>query len=136
MILWRDELSVGVEQIDAQHKELLQQFDQLLSACRQGKGSEEVLHLLDFLDEYVVTHFHDEEQLQKQSGFPDFDQHHREHQAFVAKLEELKNRMHNDGSVLLDHVLDANKMLLDWLIRHISVRDRAVGKHLKDLSMV
>ncbi len=136
MILWRDELSVGVEQIDAQHKELLQQFDQLLSACRQGKGSEEVLHLLDFLDEYVVTHFHDEEQLQKQSGFPDFDEHHREHQAFVAKLEELKNRMHNDGSVLLDHVLDANKMLLDWLIRHISVRDRAVGKHLKDLSMV
>lgn len=136
MILWRDELSVGVEQIDAQHKELLQQFDQLLSACRQGKGSEEVLHLLDFLDEYVVTHFHDEEQLQKQSGFPDFDEHHREHQAFVGKLEELKNRMHNDGSVLLDHVLDANKMLLDWLIRHISVRDRAVGKHLKDLSMV
>jgi hemerythrin len=136
MILWRDELSVGVEQIDAQHKELLQQFDQLLSACRQGKGSEEVLHLLDFLDEYVITHFHDEEQLQKQSGFPDFDEHHREHQAFVAKLEELKNRMHNDGSVLLDHVLDANKMLLDWLIRHISVRDRAVGKHLKDLSMV
>ncbi|MBV5350516.1 hemerythrin domain-containing protein, partial [bacterium] len=76
-ITWREDLAVGVEQIDDQHKELLARFDLLLSACKQGKGSEEVLHLLDFLDEYVIRHFGDEEQLQKKIGFPDFTAHSR-----------------------------------------------------------
>lgn len=132
-IVWREELALGVPAIDDQHKELLNRFDQLLTACKQGKGSEELQHLLGFLDEYVQTHFADEEQLQQQSGFPDFEGHRREHQAFVGRLQELKQRMAADGGVLVDHVLDANKMLLDWLIRHISARDREVGKHLKSL---
>lgn len=132
-ITWRDELALGVPAIDDQHKELLNRFDQLLTACKQGKGSEELQHLLGFLDDYVLLHFRDEEQLQQQSGFPDAEGHRREHQAFVARLQELKQRVSTDGGVLVDHVLDANKMLLDWLIRHISVRDREVGKHLKSL---
>lgn len=130
-ITWRDELALGVPAIDDQHKELLNRFDQLLTACKQGKGSEELQHLLGFLDDYVLLHFRDEELLQQQSSFPDAVGHRREHQAFVARLQELKQRVSTDGGVLVDHVLDANKMLLDWLIRHISVRDREVGKHLK-----
>lgn len=130
-IVWRDDLALGVEQIDSQHKELLVRFDLLLSACKEGKGSGEVLHLLDFLDEYVVTHFRDEEVLQRQSGFPGYEDHHREHEAFIARLADLKRRMHVEGGVPIDLVLDTNKLLLDWLIRHISVRDREVGKHLK-----
>lgn len=130
-ISWRDDLSLGVEQIDSQHKELLARFDLLLTACKHGKGSEEVLHLLTFLDEYVVKHFGEEEVLQRQSGFPGYEDHHREHEAFIARIAELKCRMRDDGSVQIDHVLDTNKLLLDWLIRHISVRDREVGRHLK-----
>jgi hemerythrin len=134
-ISWRDDLSIGVELIDSQHKELLARFDMLLTACRQGKGSEELLHLLNFLDEYVVSHFGDEEVLQRQSGFPGYDDHHREHVAFIGRVAELKERMRSDGSVQIDHVLDTNKLLLDWLIRHISVRDREVGRHLKSHAM-
>ena len=129
-VSWREDLSLGVEQIDSQHKELLARFDMLLAACKQGKGSEEVLHLLSFLDEYVVQHFGDEELLQRQSNFPGFESHHQEHQAFIGRLAELKKRMRTEGAVQIDHVLDTNKLLLDWLIRHISVRDREVGRHL------
>ena len=130
-ISWRDDLAIGVEPIDSQHKELLARFDMLLTACKQGKGSEEVLHLLHFLDEYVVSHFGDEEVLQRKSGFPGYEDHHREHESFIGRIAALKERMRSDGSVQIDHVLDTNKLLLDWLIRHISVRDREVGRHLK-----
>ncbi len=134
-ISWRDDLSLGVEQIDDQHKELLARFDMLLAACKQGKGSEEVLHLLSFLDEYVVKHFGDEEVLQRQSKFPGYESHHREHETFIERIAELKGRMRSEGGVQIDHVLDTNKLLLDWLIRHISVRDREVGRHLKSRSI-
>lgn len=130
-ISWREDLAIGVDQIDNQHKELLARFDLLLRSCKEGKGREEVLHLLSFLDEYVISHFGDEEKLQKKSGFPDYEEHHAEHVSFIARLADLKERMRTDGSVQIDHVLDTNKLLLDWLLRHISVRDRAVGKHLK-----
>lgn len=130
-ITWREDLAIGVDQIDDQHKELLARFDLLLRSCKDGKGREEVLHLLTFLDDYVISHFSDEEKLQRQSGFPDYESHHAEHTSFIARLAELKERMRSDGSVQIDHVLDTNKLLLDWLIKHISVRDRALGRHLK-----
>lgn len=132
-IAWREDLAIGVEQIDDQHKELLSRFDLLLTACKMGKGSEEVKRLLAFLDDYVVSHFRDEEKLQQQSGFPGYEEHHREHEAFIERLAELRGRMRDEGEVQIDHVLDTNKLLLDWLIRHISVKDRELGRHLKSL---
>lgn len=134
-ITWREDLSVGVAQIDDQHKELLTRFDQLLVSCKQGKGRDEVMHLMDFLDEYVISHFGDEEDLQKKSDFPDYVAHRREHEAFIGRIAELKKRMRADGGIQIDIVLDTNKLLLDWLIQHISVRDREVGRHLKSQSI-
>lgn len=133
-ISWRDDLALGVDAIDSQHKELLTRFDLLLSACKQGKGRDELLHLLNFLDEYVIQHFGDEERLQVSSAFPDYEAHRREHQAFIGRIAALKERMNSEG-VQLDHVLDTNKLLLDWLIQHISVRDREIGRHLKSRAM-
>lgn len=130
-ITWREDLAIGVDQIDDQHKELLARFDLLLSSCKEGKGRDEVLNLLTFLDDYVISHFSDEEKLQKQSGFPEYESHHAEHVSFIARLAELKGRMRSEGGVQIDHVLDTNKLLLDWLLRHISVRDRALGRYLK-----
>lgn len=130
-ISWREDLALGVEAIDSQHKELLARFDLLLTSCKQGKGSQEVLHLLTFLDEYVISHFRDEEVLQRESGYPGYEAHHREHEGFIARLAELKSRFNSEEGVQIDLVLDTNKLLLDWLIRHISVRDREVGAHLK-----
>lgn len=133
-ITWREELAIGVEQIDSQHKELLARFDMLLNACKLGKGKDELTHLLNFLDEYVVSHFSDEEVLQKQSGFPDYEAHREEHAAFIARVKELKTRMDQDGEITISHLLDTNKMLMDWLLRHITVRDREVGRHIKSQS--
>ncbi len=130
-IKWREELAIGVEEIDNQHKELLERFDLLLTACKQGKGSEELLYLIDFLDTYVVSHFGDEEKLQRQHNFPDYEKHHLEHEAFIARVKELKDRMYSEGGVHIDHVLDANKMLLDWLLRHVTVKDREIGRYLQ-----
>ena len=135
-IAWRDDLAIGVEQIDNQHKELMGRFDMLLSACREGKGGDELRHLMTFLNDYVISHFRDEESLQRKVGFPDYDAHRQEHEAFILRLKGVKQRIDEDGEVLVDHVLDTNKMLLDWLIKHISVRDRAIGRYINQNNTV
>ena len=134
-ISWREELAIGNQRIDEQHRELLERFDTLLAACRRGEGRGELTRLLDFLDEYVVKHFGDEEQLQRESDFPDFQSHHLQHMGFTKRLVELKRTIRAEGEVQVDHVLTTNKMLLDWLVQHISTRDREFGRYLQERSL-
>lgn len=131
-ISWREELSIGNPQIDQQHQELLERFDSLLAACRKGEGKLELVRLIGFLDEYVVRHFGDEELLQKEHGFPDYQSHQLQHLGFVKRLNELKRTIRDEGAVQLDHVLTTNKLLLDWLVQHISTRDRELGEFLRE----
>ncbi len=130
-ISWREELAIGNTRIDHQHQELLQRFDTLLAACRRGEGRAELTRLLDFLDEYVVKHFGDEEQLQRESGYPEFQSHQIQHLGFTKRLVELKRTIRSEGEVQVDHVLTTNKMLLDWLVNHIATRDRELGQFLR-----
>ena len=130
-IEWRESLSIGVEEIDRQHKQLLKHFDQLLRACESGKGIEELKILLGFLDGYVIHHFSDEEIIQRQHGYPGYEAHKREHDAFVARLKALKQETGRDG-VALHHVVETNHLLLKWLIHHISTVDVQLGRFLKD----
>lgn len=136
-ISWRDELAIGNQLIDQQHRELLERFDTLLAACRRGEGKAELLRLIDFLDQYVVKHFGEEEQLQREHGYPDFQSHQLQHMGFTKRLVDLKRGIRDEGGeVQLEHVLNANKMLLDWLVHHISTRDHELGAFLRQKGIV
>jgi hemerythrin len=130
-IEWRDSLSIGVEQIDSQHKQLLKHFDQLLKACETGKGIEELRILLGFLNGYVIDHFSDEEGIQRLHGYPGYEAHKREHDWFIARLQALNQETGREG-VALHHVVETNHLLLKWLIHHISTVDVQLGWFLKD----
>jgi hemerythrin len=132
-IAWRDSLSIGVEDIDNQHKQLLSHFDQLLKACEAGKGLEELKRLLNFLDEYVVKHFKDEESIQRLRNYPGYEAHKKEHESFIARLKTLKQEIGVEG-VALHHLMETNNLLLKWLINHISTVDVQLGTYLKTLA--
>lgn len=129
-IVWRESLSIGVEAIDNQHKELLLRFDRLLNACQSGKGTEELKKLQAFLGEYVHTHFKDEEALQLKYGYPDFEAHHAEHLYFIDQIDKLDAETKREG-ISTHHVIETNNMLLKWLLNHISKVDTKLGAFLK-----
>lgn len=129
-IQWRDSLAIGVAAIDNQHKELLIRFDRLLEACQAGQGVEELKKLLSFLDEYVRTHFNDEEAIQRLNRYPGYEAHRLEHQYFIEQLNKLKSEVQQEG-VATHHVVETNNMLLKWLLNHISKVDMGLGAFLK-----
>lgn len=129
-IEWRDSLSIGVDAIDNQHKELLLRFDKLLNACQAGKGIEELSRLQAFLGEYVHTHFSDEEELQRLHRYPEYEAHRAEHIYFIDKISKLKSETEQDG-VSTHHVVETNSMLLKWLINHISIVDKKLGAFIR-----
>lgn len=132
-IQWRESLSIGVATIDNQHKELLKRFDSLLNACEEGKGNEELKHLLGFLEDYTRVHFTEEEALQKLHKYPGYEAHRLQHSYFINKIKELREETNKNG-FMTHNVIETNSLLLKWLLNHISIVDTELGKFLNSSS--
>lgn len=102
----------------------------MLTACQERKGAEIVNGTLDFLGSYVVEHFSDEEKLQKQYNYPDYENHKKLHEKFIADFTELKNQFNNDGSTLTV-ITKLNRILVQWLMKHIKIEDKKIATYIK-----
>jgi hemerythrin len=126
---WNDNLKIGIPAIDTQHKMLCDMTDNFLDACKSGKGRQEIVNLISFLEQYTIRHFHDEEIVQKQSGYPKFEEHKAIHEAFIKKVHELKEEIVRDG-VSIVTVGKINSVVVDWLLNHIKKEDQELGRYI------
>jgi methyl-accepting chemotaxis protein len=127
---WTGALEVGYSIIDEQHKQLFTAINQLLDACNLGKGGKELKKSLDFLSDYTVYHFDNEEVIQQKYGYPDYPNHHKYHESFKAAVRDLSYRLMQDGPTEL-LITDVRKKIGDWLVSHIQVQDMKLGAYLK-----
>ncbi|NLV92725.1 MAG: hemerythrin family protein [Firmicutes bacterium] len=130
-IAWTPDLAVGVELIDEQHKELFKRINDLFEACNQGKGKEAVAETIDFLEDYVVVHFTDEQALMRRHRYPQYESHKALHDGFVESLKQLKEHLDTEGPGLT-LVLKTNRIVVQWLTGHIRRVDTQFAKFLHD----
>mgnify|MGYP000916868212 CR=1 FL=1 len=130
-IEWNDSLSVGIEEIDNQHKELFRRINNLLDACNEGKGKQAVGDIINFLGEYVVTHFAAEEAYMRKYAYPEYEAHKAMHQGFIQSFGQLKSKFDSEGPGI-QLVLQTNRVVVDWLINHISKVDKKLGEFLSN----
>ena len=121
LISWKDSLSVGINEIDEQHKKLVGLINKLFEAMSQGKSKEIMQAVLGELSNYVITHFATEEKLMKQLGYEEYDYHKQEHKFFIDKLNEFKIKFSSGNEAIS---IDLLNFLKDWLLRHIIGTDR------------
>ena len=131
-IKWTPDLSVGVENIDSQHKVWFEKANNLFLAGKEGKAKEVIVETFDFLDEYTKMHFKDEEEYMAKINYPDLDKQKQAHRKFVADLAKLKeDYQKSGGNIAL--IINANQMIVNWLTRHISTMDKQIGLYVKNL---
>jgi len=127
---WNPLLSIGVEKIDEQHEGLFQKADALFDAGKNGKSKEYIGELFNFLGDYTVTHFKDEEAYMTAIGYPGLAEQKQQHKGFIEHFMALKGEYERSGGNIL-LILNANKMIIDWLTQHISVADKKIGEFAK-----
>lgn len=130
---WTDSLSVGIEQIDFQHKTLINAINELFDACSKGMGRKKITETLEFMKNYTVTHFKDEEEVQRKCGYPDFVNHKKIHDDFVKQVIVYSNRLETEGPNI-SLVVDFNKFVNSWLMEHISNEDKKIGQFINSKS--
>ena len=121
---------MGVDAIDAQHKELRAAADALLAAVERGEGHRDVTKVIVFLEEYVGNHFRMEETYMKRYNYLDYPRHKIEHTAFIQDFYDLRQELDNDG-VTPDLTVRLADWIGEWLANHIGQMDKALGTFLR-----
>lgn len=117
---WSDDLSVGVSEIDEQHKRLVALINALHDAMRSGQGKDALEKTLGELAAYTQYHFTAEEEYMQKFGYPDYASHKKEHDAFVAKVADFQ-QAYTGGRLGLS--IEVMTFLRDWMAGHIRGSD-------------
>ncbi len=130
---WTQDLSVGVEKIDSQHRELFRRINRLVDAIKQSRCKDEIDDTIRFLEEYAAIHFAEEEKYMQETKYADYERHKAHHSTYLAALAELKREAAlprvKGGSY--DLSVTTNQVVVDWIIDHILKVDKKFGEFLR-----
>jgi hemerythrin len=128
--IWTNDLNVGEETIDAQHKWLVDTYNYLMSTYKTDLTSDWLITSLTHLYEYTENHFGYEESLQIKYRFPDYERHKQLHAAFKQSALDLVERVKTEGPSE-DIKLTLNAVIGAWLIKHIKEEDLKLAAYIK-----
>ena len=129
LLEWSDSYLVGIEKLDIEHKDLINRLNQLHNKFyrRQGDRSRIESYLKDIHDR-IQAHFTMEEGMMRDTDYPDFVQHKKEHDAFLGVIDNLINKYRTTPDYSFTQVLE--DILRQWIGNHIAASDHKLGIHL------
>jgi hemerythrin len=95
-ILWDNAYSLGIKQIDHQHKKLFDLVNELYDLEENGNIKEQIRKILYAFHDYTKVHFKDEEDYIASINFPDLENHKIIHKTII---ESLSNIIHTPASL-------------------------------------
>lgn len=133
MLTWTSDLSVGVVEIDDQHKELFDRINRLFAALETRAAEAELRSLFLFLETYVHEHFGNEERYMDDfalHGYASAAHHKSEHHAFIRDLREFKADL-EAAEPSEQFIGEFNKWMRNWWLLHIQHVDQGLGAFLQ-----
>lgn len=131
-MLWKDNYEIGVPLIDVQHKELFRRVESFLQVLRSEVCWEEkvqkVNETLEFMKVYVVEHFRDEEEHQRNIGYPGYEAHKQIHTGMVDYVLEF-SRQYEQSNNDEQLIQQFGGRLLAWLINHVAAEDHRIAEY-------
>jgi methyl-accepting chemotaxis protein len=128
LIRWTDNLSVGVQSIDDQHRILINLINELNKQMRSGAAKEAQGSALEELVNYTTSHFQHEEQLFARHKYGGENEHKAEHKKLVERVLDFQKQFKVGGK---DISLELMEFLKDWLLDHIKKTDMKYSPFLR-----
>jgi hemerythrin-like metal-binding protein len=123
---WNHVLEVGVPEIDADHRQMVQAVNRLHAAVTRADGKQAVRGHIDELHDVMMRHFKTEEAIWQKSGLATFDTHHQAHDALLQVIAGYTRKFEAD-EITANDVLNYLKM---WLSDHILQEDKRCARLL------
>lgn len=132
LIVWNDDLVTGVEEIDDQHRILVNSINEANTRLTGEINAEILDQITRDLLSYALYHFETEEELMQEFNYTetnseDSEAHLQQHRAFSSTVVSIRERLKAGTLISREDLLS---FLNGWLINHILNTDKRLATYL------
>ncbi|MCU7835914.1 MAG: bacteriohemerythrin [gamma proteobacterium symbiont of Taylorina sp.] len=129
-LIWDNSLSVQVDEIDEDHRKLMDLFNILNHSVAEGDDSSYIDAVMEELICCTVWHFRHEERLMLKYDYEGLAEHKSEHQELIETARELQQKYQQEGKSISSEDI---AFLEHWLTGHILGTDMDLGSYLGEV---
>jgi hemerythrin len=129
-IVWKDEYSIGENELDGHHKKMFEIINVLYELSVGRASREETDRIIQDVSAYAQYHFSAEEETLEKVGYPQLDRQASAHRAFSRRLDEHRRLLFASPGALSQEML---QFLKEWWLNHILRMDRDYASYVKEL---
>jgi hemerythrin len=126
LIEWRETFSVGVIEVDHEHRELVAMINRLHDAMGAGASQDAVIDALGEIFAQISAHFALEEKFMRESRYMAYAEHKEDHEILLDDLRDIMDHVEKDGSY------DEARLSTDlsfWFSEHFRTHDARLHGH-------
>ena len=126
-LVWDKLLSVQVDEIDQDHRRLIDLFNILSHSVADEDAANYIEAVMEELISCTVWHFRHEERFMVKYGYESFTEHKTEHQELIESARALQTKLIQEGKEFSSEDIT---FLEHWLTGHILTADMKLGAFL------
>jgi len=129
VLQWREEFNVGVEEVDHEHRELIELIRTLQLNLQEGADTSDIVDVLGEIFAQISAHFALEEKMMRETHYDAYADHKEDHETLLDDLRDIMDEVEDDG------VLDEARLTDDldrWFSDHFKTHDAKLhrsGQH-------
>lgn len=125
LIEWRKEFCTGIEGIDYEHEQLINQINSVYALLDDKADRQKVLDSLGDIYGNISAHFALEEQLMRKHGYDYYQQHRADHERLLDDIVEITDNFEKSSE--LDEP-QFKQTMRDWFQQHFKTHDSRLHK--------
>ncbi|UCB54573.1 MAG: hemerythrin family protein [Thiotrichales bacterium] len=129
-ISWEESLDVDIEEINDDHKKLVDLFNLLSQAVENGDSVDYVDAVLEELITCTIWHFRHEERLMLRYRYDGMELHKAEHTDLIEGVRAMQQMLREENRLPTSEDFE---YLAVWLTRHIVGQDMRLGFYLAEV---
>ncbi|MBI2993175.1 MAG: hemerythrin family protein [Gammaproteobacteria bacterium] len=123
---WRDEYSIGIADIDYEHRELIGLINDLIDGIAEDSADAVMDHLGEIYAR-IAAHFALEEKIMRERNYDQYADHKADHDRLLDAIRDIMDEYDDDASLDNDEFVDR---LDHWFTDHFRTKDARMHKQL------
>jgi len=128
LLKWRDEFSLGIAEVDHEHRELMRSINSAHEVLDRGQSAAEVSAVLGEIHVQIAAHFALEEKNMHARSYPELADHKRDHESLLDEIREIMDEC--EQQLPYDRGALSEK-LNAWFETHFRTHDARLHKFLE-----
>ena len=97
LIEWRDEFNLGIEDVDKEHRALIESINALHETVAAGADPADVVAGISQMHDLVAKHFAHEEAYMRETRYMAYSEHKEDHEILLDDLRDIIDMTRADG---------------------------------------